>query len=394
MMRAAWVIFTKDVRVQLRNRTVLILGFVAPLTLAVVLNLVFGGMGDPDAPVTFDAAVVDLDGGEEAARFVEVVEGLAATGLVDLRHLDDEAAAHRAVGADDVYAAWVVPAGFSAAIRSGTDTEITVVGEVDAPNTVAFAQAVAARFATGVATSTLAGLVSSATGVAEPDEVGVVAEEVSTAAPIASLSAVDAAADVLDTTTSLTAGMALFFVFFTAGLPLVSILEERSGGTLARLLVAPAPASSILAGKALAAMVLGTVSLAALMATSSVLMGADWGSPVGALVLAITAVFAAVGIMSVAGAVARTTEQAGNAQAIVAVVLGILGGAFMPIPGSGTGLLAQLQRATPHGWFTEGLVRLRADGLAAAVPSMLALLAIGAGTGAVGLRLARTVLRR
>src|SRR5687767_77332 len=99
----------KDLRIQLRNRSVVILGFVAPLTLAFLLNLVFGGTDEPDAPVTFDVGVVDLDGGPVATQFVRLLDGIAASGLFDLRHLPDELAARAAVDDGDLSAVWVIP---------------------------------------------------------------------------------------------------------------------------------------------------------------------------------------------------------------------------------------------------------------------------------------------
>lgn len=394
-MRATWLIVAKDLRVQLRNRSLFVLGFAAPLVLSFVLNLVFGGTDDPDAPVTFDMGVVDLDEGDgEGGGFADVLDALAGSGLVDLSTYDGVPEARAAVDDGEVAAAWVIPDGFARAVRTGGDAELVVIGDVDATLTASFAGAVADRYATDVATATLAARIAVETGVAGPDEIGAIAAEVAARPRLATLTAIEAAPEGLDPTTRLTAGLMLFFVFFTAGLPLVSILEERGQGTLARLLAAPIPSSSITAGKAIATLVIGVASLASLMAASTLLMGADWGPPAGALVLAVAAVLAAIGIMSVAGAATRTTEQAGNVQAGVAVVLGLIGGTFVPIPASGSGLLAWLRLLTPQGWFIDGLDALRADGVAAALPSAAVLLAMAAVTGAVGLRLARTVLRR
>lgn len=214
------------------------------------------------------------------------------------------------------------------------------------------------------------------------------------APPLAALEPIEAdPAEALDLTTSLTAGLALFFGFFVGGLPLLSLLEERAGGTLGRLLVAPIPSGAIVAGKALAAIVIGIASLATLMVASSVLMGAEWGPPVGALILAGAFVVAAVGLMTAAGATARTAEQASNVQGITAVGLGLLGGAFVPIPTSESSLLGQIQRITPHGWFLDGLAELRGDGVAAALPSAAVLVAIGVVAAALSMRASGRSLR-
>ena len=402
MIRAAALIAGKDLRLQRRSRTVVILGLVAPLTLAFVLNFVFGGLDDPDAPVTFDMGMADLDAGRTGsargvrgvAGFADVVEGLARTGLVDITTFDDEASARAAVDRGDVEAAWVIPAGFGDAVASGGKTGIAVIGSVDSPNTASFARSVASRYSIGVGTATLAATVAVDTGVASPQQAAAIAQGAAAAAPIATLVPRPADTKVLDTATSVSAGMALFFVFFTAGLPLVSILQERSDGTLSRLLVAPIPTASITAGKVLASVLVGTLSLVALMVASTALMGADWGPPLPAIGVSAAAVLAACGIMALAGSVARTSEQASNVQGVVAFVLGMLGGVFVPISGTERGLLALAQKLTPHRWFLDGIASLRTDDLAAAGWAVVVLIAMGLVTGALGLWRSRAVLRR
>src|SRR3546814_15707605 len=98
--------------------------------------------------------------------------------------------------------------------------------------------------------------------------------------------------------------------------------------------------------------------------------------------------------MSIAGATARTREQAGAAQSVVAVTIGFLGGTFVPLPSSDEGLLSVLERLTPNQWFLQGLEAITDGGAADAIPAAIALLVMGAVTGAVGLRLARSVLRQ
>lgn len=393
-MRAALLIARKDVLVQFRSGTVVVVGFVAPLLLSLVMNLVFGGLDDPEAPVTFDVAVVDLDGGEEADRFLAVVDSVAGTGLLDVTRLDDEDALRRAVDDGDVAAGWVVPESFSERVAAGDEVDLTVVADVDSPTTASVARSIARSYATRVGAVTLAAQVGVETGAVTPAEVGGWVDEMAREPSRVSLVASDAAAERLDMVTGLIAGLALFFIFFTAGTPVVSIIEERGTGSLHRLRAAPISAASILAGKVLAALALGLVCLLALMTASTVIMGAYWGPPVGAMLLAAAAVVAATGIMSVAGVLARTTEQAGNAQAVVAIVLAVAGGAFTPMPQSGTGVMAALATVTPHGWFLDGLEASTHGGVGDALPAVGVLVAMGLVTGAIGLTLAGRVVAR
>src|SRR3546814_18368630 len=81
-------------------------------------------------------------------------------------------------------------------------------------------------------------------------------------------------------------------------------------------------------------MIVSVISLVALMLASTLIMDTEWGPPLGALLLAVCAVVAATGVMSIAGATARTAEQAGAAQSVVAVSIGFLVGPFVPLPSS------------------------------------------------------------
>jgi ABC-2 type transport system permease protein len=118
--------------------------------------------------------------------------------------------------------------------------------------------------------------------------------------------------------------MAIFFLFFTVSFGARSVLAERQQGTMRRLLATAAPPGGVLAGKALAAFVLGTSS-----------------------VLVVT--------------LAKTDEQADGYSSLVVFTLALLGGNFV--------YLAQLPEAlqrvsllTPNGWALRGFVDLVADG--------------------------------
>src|SRR5690606_26516054 len=139
----------------------------------------------------------------------------------------------------------------------------------------------------------------------------------------------------LDGATYVAAGMAVFFLLFTAGLSVTSLLREREEGTMARLLAAPVAPAAILAGKLLATALLGLVGVAALVTAATL---------------------AATGLMTVVAGFARTAEQAGNAGAAISVVLGLFGGSFVPL--SQLGPLSAAAYLTPHRWFLQGLADL------------------------------------
>jgi ABC-2 type transport system permease protein len=169
--------------------------------------------------------------------------------------------------------------------------------------------------------------------------------------------------------------MAAFFVFFTVQYGVTGLLEERQQGTMPRLLAAPIPPAAVQVGKAAGAFVLGIVSTTVLAVASRLLLGASWGPVLGTAILIVALVIAATGLMAFVGSFARTAEQAGNLQSIVAVSLGMLGGVFFPVGG---GVLAAVAVISPHGWFLRGLgAQVAAGDWSAVLPAAAAMVLFG-----------------
>jgi ABC-2 type transport system permease protein len=81
--------------------------------------------------------------------------------------------------------------------------------------------------------------------------------------------------------------------------------------------------------------------------------------------------------MALVGSFARTVEQAGNYQAIVAIVLGMLGGVFFPLPADVV-LLRAAQSVSPHAWFLRGIgEQFRTGDWTLVLPSAAVILLIG-----------------
>ncbi|GGS69677.1 ABC transporter permease [Nonomuraea spiralis] len=367
-MRTLLLITGKDLRQRLRDRSLLLLAFVVPFGLAAVFSVVFRGV---DAQQTATFAVADLDRGPIATAFTgRVLRPLERAGVVRLRGADDEAMARAVVDSGEAHAAYVIPAGFSHAVQTGQKATIRVIGDVNAQIGSYVARSIADSFASDVRYAQVA---LAAKGGGTPEQAVAVPPPVTVA---------DLAADRRQLTLAegFQAGMAVFFLFFAVRFGFSSILDERRDGTLARLLSAPVPRLTIALSKLLTGIVVGVVSMAVLMAASSLLLGADWGSPVGLGLLIVAGVLAANGVMALVVSVARTAEQAGNAESAVAVLLAVLGGVLVPIQQTG-GVLATLSLVTPHRWFMRGLADLHgANAPVVPVGPVLALLGFAAVT--------------
>jgi ABC-2 type transport system permease protein len=370
-MRAAIIIALKDLSQRIRDKSAILLGLVAPLGLALIFSAII-----PDATASsfnVHVGVVDNDGGQITSGFInDVLPAVEAEGLLTATRFDDMGQALAEVETGDLDAVYIFPAGYSASVQGGAGGTVRLVTNVDSTIGGQIAKAVLDSYLAHVETVTISAGTAMINGA---QDLAAITAAAQAAAPAVELTDVQASNRTLDTTTFFAAGMAVFFLFFTVQFGVSSLLEERMNGTLPRLLGAPISRWSVLGGKALTSFVLGLVSMVVLAISTTLLIGATWGNPVGVAILMMAGVLSALGIMAVVAVIARTPEQAANWQSIVAVVLGLMGGTFFPLS-QGPRLLALLSKLTPHAWFMQGLGDLSSGaGLSTVIAPTLAMLA-------------------
>jgi ABC-2 type transport system permease protein len=385
-MRTALLIARKDLRQRFRDRSVFLIALVVPLALASIFGLIFhDAAGGISCDCTF--ALVDQDRGAAAQAFeTQALQPLERKGLITVTREPSLAAGRHAADTGAVGATFVLPAGLTRAVTAGRAATILVVGNADSPITVQVGQAIARSYASRADTVRIA---QTLVGSASQAQLQAVAR----AEPIA-IADVSTASRQLDIGTFYSAGMAVFFLFFTVQYGISSILDEGRTGTLARLLAAPIPRGSVLVGKLVTSVGLGVISMAVLALTTRFLLGAHWGNPLAVAILIVCGVLAATAVMSVVATVARSVDEAQTLQSVVALVLGMLGGTFFPVAQAG-GVVAILSKATPQAWFLRGIQDLAGgEGVHVVLGPALAILAIGAVAAAVAtLRAHRLVPR-
>lgn len=378
MWRAATLILAKDTRLRVRDRSVWLLALVVPAGLTLLFSTIF-----PDTEVIeLRAGVVDLDGGDAAAAFVTgVVPALEEADLLTSVPLTDRAGAEQALADGELDAAWVLPAGFSEAVLTAEDATIEVLVAVGRTLQGEVARGVAEAYARRLEQVGLALEVEAATtgGPPDPALVAAVGAAAASLEPVLALSAETAETGTpLDAVSYLAAGMAAFFVFFVVQFGITGLLEERQLGTMPRLLASPIAPGAVQLGKLLGAFLLGLTSMTVLAVTSHLVLGARWGPPAGIAILVVALVLAAMGVMSLVASFARTAEQAGNYQAVVAIVLGLSGGVFFPLPTDAV-LMRVVSALSPHGWFLRGMNALAtSDDWTAVLPATAAILGFAA----------------
>ena len=383
-MASLLAITAKDLKLRLRDRSVFITALAAPLILALIFNFVFGGALSGNAEFEPEYGIVAGDSEQSAG----VLAGIAAqVGTEPIRY-DSVADAEAAVDGGHIDAVFVIPPGFDQAVQTGARGELEVIGNVDAPTSTQIATAIASWYGLGLERIQLA-VGAGITAGGDPATLAAAATSGGAGAPV-TIGGIDAAVRQLDGTTFAIAGMAVFFLMFTAQFGLKSLLDERRDGTLARMLATPTSPGVVLGAKTLVSVLLGLASMGVLLTAGVVIMGADWGDPLAVAALVLAAVLAAVGITAVVAGFAKTPESAENQHAVVSVTLGLLGGTFFPVGQQG-GLLADISALTPHHWFLRGLGDIAGGGgLAVALPSVGWLLLIAGIAGLV----ARSVMKK
>lgn len=350
-MRQLLVMVLTDLGRHVRNLSAVMFAVVVPLALIGVMNLLIGGIDNLE--IEPSTVAVSVPEGDRLAAAVP--QALEAAGE-DLQITVRKATADDVVGLVDDGAATVgvvVPEGFGAALADGQgpQVEITLADEAGLEGTVV----------TAVVDGTLADLTAGARATAAASALGVPTEQAAGMAG-AMREAVEpvtwqegrAADEQLTFSENIVAGQAGMFLFFTVGFGVLGLINERDEGTLRRLLSMPMPAWLVVLAKGLGSLVLGVISMTVLLTVSGVVFDdVDLGAPLPVAVLVLLTVTAATSLTFVVAKVARTAEQANVAQSIIAVALGMTGGAFFQLNTGGP--LGNLLLANPVTAFTRGL---------------------------------------
>jgi ABC-2 type transport system permease protein len=382
-VRAILLIAAKDVRQRFRDRSAIVLGFVAPLAIAFLMANAFGGAQD----LHVSLGVVDEDGGELAHALVAVLESpdLADLFTVESRALEE---ARTAVDDGDLDAALVIPEGFSAAVTSGAAAELEVLAGVDTPLSAAVTRSVAEAFLTQVHTTRVAVVTALGAGAPATDLAGLAARAAS-ATPAIPVEAGELGGRELDLLSYYAPGMAIFFALFGIGFTARSWFTEVREGTLDRMAAAPIGRRSVVAGKALSVVVYGTASLGTAAVVTSAAFGARWGPPLAVAAIILAVVVAVVALTALVISVARTEQQAEGLAAILTFALALLGGSFIFL-GSAPAALRRAALLTPNGWALRGFTDLSTGAASpTAVGPVLAILTFAAVVAVAAAVLAR-----
>lgn len=420
-MRKLLVLAFKEVRLAFRDVGAILTMLVTPLALTLAIAAAFGGGGSvpiADIPVL----VLNQDAGQMSGTLVEALLSDQLADLLEPEVVTDEAAARARVEADQVAALVVIPPDFSARLLPMGGTELRVENEgspfqLTAEQMQAWANSPQAadaeelptvieiyaspqwRISTAVVKAVVAqilermhlvvrgigstmGRLILAGGVDAMNQEQLLrvgqgigeqlVQGAGTGEALLRLEVVSTrrAFSWLDYSA---ASMAILFLMFSATSGGRTLLIEREGGTLPRLLVSPTPAVTILVGKMAGVALTGILQVAILWGASS-LIGAYWGEPLAVFVTIVALVLAATGVGALIAAWAKSPQQAGAIGTAVTLVAAALSGSFFPrmnLPA----WVRQISLLTPNAWGIELFADLQAgDALGNVLPMLGGLL--------------------
>jgi ABC-2 type transport system permease protein len=380
-LAVAW----KEIQVISRERAWLVILFLLPLMIGSFMG---GANLAANAPssniILLKVGLVNLDSGTfgtEMAKAIQSVDELDVTTYTDV------GAAEQPVAKGNAAAAIIIPADFSQKIDSYTPTSVQVIVDPAEPESASIVTGiinqVAGEFVIwgevqhGVRsimneTGVLAAASSQEVRAIEAQNLGVVMTRINAMRtnPVIDLALktptkTETGGGIQTFFAYLFPGLTVMFIFFIVPMSSGAILNERELGTLRRLLTAPIPRGSILAGKLLAFMSLAILQVVVIFAIAGALFGTPLGkSAIGLVVLTLVVAFTAAAMGILVAALAKTEKQADSVGLVLAFVLAGLGGSFamsaQPLYRTG-GFISILSGLTPHAHAVEGYYMLMAE---------------------------------
>lgn len=374
LLKAAWLLTLKDLRLYRRDRIGLALGFLMPLGLVGVFGLIMGSIGGGSSSMgRVELAVADLSNSPRSAALIEALSASGTLAVVRPKQGDwTRADVRERLSEGDEPFALVIPPDFANGTSDlqllrdpGREIEqqllafgltqalIELDGE-DAPwamsrrlllksgipeEWVGRVDAMNGAFRFGLETL-LAD--AEADGHLDTDEAFVLGgggkglDMGALMTALLPVQLVDIKPDGIERrlsyqVTHAVSGMTVMMLMFTLVSFGRTLIVERQQGTLLRLRCSPIPPVAILLGKMFATVVVGMVLVAVLFGFAALVFEVDVLSRLGTLsVLSLATILACAGFASAIAAWARTDKQADGISTLLILLMSAIGGAWVP----------------------------------------------------------------
>lgn len=396
-MKKFFLIGIKDLKLMLRDRAALTFMLLAPFLLTIGMGFVSGrfsggSTGLSDIPIV----IANLDQAELGNALEDLFHSEDLSALMEPSTSSDPESARQLVEDDEASAAIIIPEGFTRSMVPAEETQfgsgylqpepvqIQVYTNPSSPTSAGIAKAVVDEFLsraeeertrslTSFLQLTQSGLVS----LSKQDLLQNI-DPVESSALILRTNLEGADTVELDLLSYFAPGIALMFLMYTVSYGGRSILAERAGGTLSRLMISPTRSAQVLGGKVLGTVFMGVIQIGILILASTLFFQVRWGDPFGVVVLILASVFGSTGWGMLITAFARTPAQVANSGTVVMLIFSMLGGSFIRLDNFPP-FLQTISKITPIAWGLDGFNTLALGGtLSNLVEPVSALLVMGA----------------
>jgi ABC-2 type transport system permease protein len=401
-MKKLFLIGLKDLKLMFRDPAALTFMLLAPFLLTIAMGFVTGrfsggSTGISDIPVV----IVNLDKGELGNALEDLFNSDDLSELMEPTASSDPEAARQLIESDQASAAIIIPEGFSESIippegamsnpnyTEPEPVQIEVYTNPSSPTSAGIVKAVVDEFISRVEERRVNDRTSSEqlkqSGLIDPQNIEANARELSQNVEQTESTAITLTKNIegaeaveFDLLSYFAPGIALMFLMYTVSYGGRSILAERAGGTLPRLMISPTQTTQVLGGKVLGIFFMGVAQVGILIFASTMFFQVRWGDALGVIVLILAAVFGATGWGMLITAFARTPAQVGSTGTIVMLIFSILGGSFISIENFPP-FMQTISKITPIAWGLDGFNTLaRGGALSRLVEPITALLIMGA----------------
>jgi len=387
-MKKLILIGIKDLKLMFRDRAALTSMLLAPFLLTIGMGFVTGRFsGGSSGLSNIPVVIVNQDKQDLGNALEDLFNSEDMADLMEPTASSDPEAARQLIESDQASAAIIIPGGFTQSIIPDNDAildpnatqldavQIEVYSNPAKPTSAGIVKAIVDEFISRVEegrTTNMTSIVQLiASGLVSPQnmgsEVGALFQDVEqTESTAINLKTDKEGPDAVefDMLSYFAPGMALMFLMYTVSYGGRSILAERSGGTLPRLMVSPTNTAQIMGGKVLGIFFMGVAQVGILILASTLFFQVKWGDPLGIIVLILAAVFGASGWGMIITAFARTPAQVGSTGSALMLIFGILGGSFINLEQMPP-FLQTFSKITPNAWGLDGFTTLALGGTAA-----------------------------
>jgi ABC-2 type transport system permease protein len=367
-MRHVLDITSKDLSQILRDRKTFMFLLIMPILFTVLYGFAFGGAGQSQSDPRLPVGYLDQDNSWLSA---ELKGMLASSAVIHLEQHSGPAPAdlEKLVTDEKLAAAVIVPAGYGAALQSGTPLKLYVIADSGAQAGITSQGAILAAANRLVSAATIARIASQNAGVTFDETLAkalaawhkppVGVEETKSAALVEMEKKNPTGVTFAHTSPGMMIQFAIAGLLTSATL----MVTERKTRCMQRLLTTSVSRPQILMGHFLAMFTITFAQFLVLIAFAQFFLKVDYMRlPLATLIVVITTALFIASLGLLIGSLARTDEQAIIFSLIPMFVFAGLGGAWVPLEVTGK-TFQVIGHITPVAWAMDGFKNIVARGL-------------------------------